>query len=114
MPFINSKISTKLTKQQELELKSKLGEAISIIPGKSEKWLMAGFEDEYSLYFAGDNSAPTAFIEVSVFGAENNEAFSALTAKLCEIYNNVLGISPDRIYIKYEGVTNWGWNGSNF
>ena len=114
MPYINSKISTKITKDQETQLKTQLGQAISIIPGKRERWLMVGFEDEYSLYFGGDNSQPTAFIEVSVFGGENPKAFSALTAKLCEIYNSVLGISPDRIYVKYEAVASWGWNGGNF
>ena len=114
MPYINSKISTKITKEQETQLKTQLGQAIAIIPGKSERWLMVGFQDEFPMYFGGDNSEPSAFIEVSVFGAENGNAFSELTAKLCEIYNSVLGISPNRIYIKYEGVTYWGWNGGNF
>lgn len=114
MPFINSKISTKVTEAQKTELKTKLGEAISLIPGKSESWLMLGFEDAYSLYFRGDNSQPIAFVEVSVFGAENRQAFSNLTSKICEIYHQVLGISPDHIYVKYEAVANWGWNGGNF
>ena len=114
MPFINSKISTKITKEQETEIKSQLGEAIRIIPGKSESWLMLGFEPEYSLYFRGDNSEPMAFVEVSVFGSENPSAFSALTSKICEIFNNILGIAPDHVYVKYEAVSNWGWNGSNF
>lgn len=114
MPFINSKISKKVTTEQKTELKAMLGEAISMIPGKSESWLMVGFEDEYTLYFRGDNSEPIAFVEVSVFGSENKQAFSSLTAKICEIYNQVLGISPDHIYVKYEAVSNWGWNGGNF
>ncbi len=37
MPFIDSKVSVKVSKEQEIELKSRLGEAISIIPGKSEQ-----------------------------------------------------------------------------
>lgn len=114
MPFINSKISTKITEEQKTELKKKLGDAISIIPGKSESWLMLGFEDEYSLYFRGDNSQPIAFVEVSVFGTENKQAFSNLTAKICEIFGQVLGIASDHIYVKYEAVANWGWNGGNF
>ncbi len=114
MPFINSKISVKITKEQETEIKTFLGEAIKSIPGKSESWLMLGFEDEYSLYFRGDNSTPIAFVEVSVFGGENKSAFDALTAKICEIYNKVLGIAPDHIYVKYNAVANWGWNGGNF
>lgn len=114
MPFINSKISTKLTDAQEKEIKTALGQAITAIPGKSESWLMVGFEDEYKLYFRGDNSQPCAFVEVSVYGSENPAAFEKLTGKICEIYGRVLGISADHIYVKYQAVLNWGWNGGNF
>ena len=24
------------------------------------------------------------------------------------------GTDPDKVYVKYEAVANWGWNGSNF
>ena len=114
MPFINSKVSVTITEEQEKELKSRLGQAISLIPGKSENWLMCGFEDNYHLYFKGDNSAPTAFIEVKVFGQENPSAFEKMTAEITKIFGEVLGIGADRIYIKYEAVSNWGWNGRNF
>ena len=114
MPFINSKVSVSMTQQQEIELKTRLGQAISLIPGKSENWLMTGFEDNYHLYFRGDNSEPMAFIEVKVFGQENPAAFEKLTAESMNIFNEVLGIAPDHIYIKYEAVANWGWNGGNF
>ena len=114
MPFINSKISTKLSADDEKKIKEELGEAISIIPGKSESWLMVGFEDEAKLYFRGDNSEPVVFVDVSVFGSENPSAFDKLTAKICDIYKSVLGVSKDHIYVKYSAVSNWGWNGGNF
>lgn len=114
MPFIDSKVSVTITPEQEAELVKRLGQAISIIPGKSESWLMTGFEDNYHLYFRGDNSTPTAFIEVKVFGSENKSAFSALTAEICKIFQEVLKIPSDHVYIKYEAVSNWGWNGGNF
>lgn len=114
MPFINSKVNVKMTKEQETAIKTKLGEAIKTIPGKSESWLMLGFEDEYTLYFRGDDSQPTAFVEVSVYGSENKSAFDALTGKICQIFDEVLGIAADHIYVKYEAVANWGWNGGNF
>ena len=114
MPFINSKISVKVNEEQEKQLKQELGEAIRIIPGKSENWLMVGFEDEYKLYFKGDKSEPLAFVEVSVFGSGNPAAFDKLTGRICEIFNNILGIKPDNIYVKYEATSNWGWNGGNF
>ena len=114
MPFINSKVSVKITEEQEKELKTRLGQAISLVPGKSESWLMTGFEDGYHLYFRGDNSEPMAFVDVSVFGSPNSAAFSKLTAEICKIFGEVLGISSDHIYVKYSSTTDWGWNGSNF
>ena len=88
MPFIDSKVSVKITKEQETELKSRLGQAISLIPGKSEQWLMAGFEDDYHLYFRGDDSEPMAFIEVRIFGGSNRDAFSKMTAEITKIFND--------------------------
>lgn len=113
MPFIDSKVSIAMSNEQEERLKSRLGKAVSLIPGKSEAWLMTGFEDDYHLYFRGDNSQPMAFIEVKIFGKENASAFEALTAEICTIFNEELGIAADHIYIKYEAVANWGWNGGN-
>lgn len=114
MPFIDSKVSVKISKEQEIELKTKLGKAIETIPGKSESWLMTGFQDEYHLYFRGDDSVPMAFVEVKVFGGENKAAFSKMTGEICRIFDEVLGIPADHIYVKYEAVSSWGWNGSNF
>lgn len=74
MPFINSKISTSVSAEQEQALKTRLGQAISIVPGKSENWLMLGFEPNYNLYFRGDNSEPLAMVDVSVFGDEDAAA----------------------------------------
>lgn len=114
MPFINAKISKTITKEQETQIKTMFGEAITTIPGESENWLMVGLEPEYTLYFRGDNTEPMAFVEVSVFGGENKVAFEKLTEKICDIFQQVLSIASDHVYVKYEAVPNWGWNGSNF
>lgn len=114
MPFINSKISIKITKEQEAVIKNRLGRAIALIPGKSESWLMVGFEDGYRLYFKGQEYEKLVFVEVQIFGDASKTALNSLTAELCNIYNEELGIEKDKIYIKYSLVDNWGWNGSNF
>lgn len=114
MPFINSKISIKITKTQEETIKSKLGEAISSIPGKSEAWLMVGFEDDYSLYFQGQAYEALAFVEVKLFGKASDDAYQKLTSTICNIYEEVLNIPQDKIYVKYEEASHWGWNGNNF
>lgn len=114
MPFIDSKVSLKITEEQEKELKTRLGQAISLIPGKSENWLMTGFEDDYHMYFRGDNSEPIAYIEVRIFGGPNKAAFQKMTEEITKIYGDVLGIAPDHMYIKYSATPDWGWNGGNF
>ncbi len=114
MPFIDSKVTVKISDSQEKELKTRLGKAIALLPGKSERWLMTGFKDDYHLYFAGDNSDPSAFVDVSVFGAPDSAAFSKLTAEITKIFGEVLKIAPDRIYVKYSATRDWGWNGNNF
>lgn len=114
MPFINSKVSVAMDREKKEAVKARLGQAITLIPGKSESWLMVGFEDSYDLYFKGNQDAPTAFVEVKVYGGASPEVFSKMTGAICEIYQEELGIPQDRIYVKYEEVDNWGWNGSNF
>mgnify|MGYP001255384665 CR=1 FL=1 len=114
MPFIGSKVSLKISKEKEESIKKKLGEAIQLIPGKSETFLMIGFEDEYCLYFGGAKLEKGAFIEVKLFGKANKDDYAKLTAAICNIYEEELQIPQDKIYVKYEEVKDWGWNGSNF
>jgi phenylpyruvate tautomerase PptA (4-oxalocrotonate tautomerase family) len=114
MPVIDSKISVSITKEQETKIKEKLGQAISLVPGKSENWLMVGFQDNYHLYFRGKDSEPMAFVEVKLFGGPDKAAFEKLTKVITEVFGEVLGIAPDHMYIRYIPSTDWGWNGGNF
>ena len=114
MPYIRTTVSKELTEQNKENLKTKLGQAIALIPGKSESWLMLSFEDNTNMYFKGDGSQDYAFLQVSIFGSASDAAYDRLTAALCEIVNEELGIDFANIYVKYEEVDHWGWNGSNF
>lgn len=114
MPFINSKITVKLSDEKEKDIKNRLGQAIALIPGKSESWLMLGFEEEYKLYFKGNKEEKAAFVEVSIYGSTSASALNSLTIEICDIFNEELGIPKDKIYVKYSETQNWGWNGSNF
>lgn len=114
MPFINSKVTVTLDQAKKENIKAQLGKAIELLPGKSENWLMVGFEDNYDLYFQGNQDEATAFVEVKLFGKASSQSYNALTAKISEIYTEELGIPASRIYVTYREVDNWGWNGSNF
>lgn len=114
MPFIHTKTNIPIPPEKEQALKVRLGEAIALIPGKSENWLMLGFEENCTLYFKGDKERPLAFVEVKIFGSAPDSAYDRLTAAITSILQDELGITPDGIYVKYEPVEHWGWNGSNF
>ncbi|MBE6906086.1 MAG: hypothetical protein E7476_07455 [Ruminococcaceae bacterium] len=113
MPFIQTKVNVKISGEKEEVIKSKLGKAIELIPGKSESWLMLSFEDSRTLYFKGEKDQPTAFVEVKLFGKAGRDGSDRLTAAITEILHQELGISPDHVYVKYEEVSYWGWNGHN-
>ena len=112
MPFINTYTNVEISKEKELSLKPKLGKAIELL-GKSESWLMIGFEDKCSMYFKGE-SAPIAFVDISVFGKSTDEQCEKMTREVCSIFGDELSIPADKIYVKYSGSSQWGWNNMNF
>lgn len=113
MPFINTKTNVKITDADRETLKSKFGKAIELV-GKSESWLMLNFEDDCKMYFKGESSSPIAFVDVSVFGKSTDEGCENMTKEICSVLNKVLSIPADKVYVKYSGTTQWGWNNMNF
>ncbi len=113
MPFINTKYSSAITPEQEQKIKSALGQAVSDL-GKSESWLMVGFEPNCSLYFKGEKSEKIAYVEVSLFGNASRAAYDKMTGEICKILGDILGVPADKVYVKYSPTDNWGWNGGNF
>ena len=84
MPFIDSKVTVKMSEDKKEQIKAKLGQAIGLL-GKTESFLMVGFEDEYDLYMGGN-----------------------------KLDKEELGIPGNAVYVTYQGINDWGWNGSNF
>ncbi len=114
MPYISTKTTVIINEEKREAIKRKFGKAIELIPGKSESWLMVSFDDNSIMYFKGSNQKPLAFVEVKIFGKASSDAYQKLTKAITEILGEELKIQPDGIYVKYEEVANWGWNGNNF
>ena len=114
MPFIDVKTTASVSDEKCDTIKSELGKAIALIPGKSESWLMVGIEPETRIWFRGDASSDSAMVTVAVFGTVSDRDSSNLTGRITQILSGELGISPDRIYVSYSEHDKWGWNGSNF
>lgn len=113
MPFIDSKITVKMTETQKESLKSELGRVLPVL-GKSERYLMVGIADGYDLYLGGEKLDKGAYVEVSLFGQASSAAYEKMTGEICRILGQQLNIPGDKVYVTYHGVNDWGWNGSNF
>ncbi len=113
MPFISTKTTVSISKEQEKELVCSFGKAIRNI-GKTESYLMLDFQDNCRMHFAGSDNNPCVFMDVSLLGKASKNSYDALTKDLCDDVAKVLGIDRGCIYVKYEEADTWGMNGSNF
>ena len=114
MPFIDVKTSAKLGEDKKKTLYAKCGELISIFPGKSESWLMINIADGCDMAFKGDSNTPCAIIEVKIFGNSQGIYYDKFTKEMTEVFSSVSNVSQDRIYVRYDECSLWGWNGENF
>lgn len=115
MPCIQIKTNVKTSADAADAIKSSLGQAITFLPGKSEDWLMVSIEDSCQMYFGGKGGQPTAMVEVKILGESIDRAGAEhMTGNISRILGEILGVSPDCMYIKYEASPDWGWNGTNF
>ncbi len=54
-------------------------------------------------------------MSVHVFGQKVDPvAANQMTKEACDLFQQELGIAPEEVYIRYQAISNWGWNGGNF
>ena len=114
MPFINVKTSAKLNEEKVEAIKSEMGKAITLFPGKTEAWLMVNVETDCKLYFKGNKNENTAFVDVAILGSATKEACENVTQKICDIMSDIAAVPPSRTYVKFEFSDLWGYNGYMF
>lgn len=114
MPFINVKTNVQLDKAEKIMIQEKLSKAISLIPGKSDSYLMCAVEDSISMMFHRDSDINLAFVEVKLLGSSTKDAYTDLTAEICNILKDEAGVDGSNCYVKFEEVKYWGMNGFMF
>ena len=113
MPFIDSKITSKISPETKEELKTELGKLITTL-NKSEAYLMVGIEDAYDLWLGGKKLEKGAYVAVSLYGNASADSYNKMTGQICALFTEKLGIPADSVYVTYHPVSDWGWNGQNF
>lgn len=114
MPYIEAKLSIELNDSQKDELQAKLVQAVSSAFSKPNAYIMTNIEDEKSLYMGGKKVEKGAYIEVKVLGTVAKPSCQTATKEICEILTTNYGLNGTQIYITYQPVDMWGWNGSMF
>ena len=113
MPFIDAKITLSLTDAEKETLKTELGKTMSLL-GKSETYLMVGIEDNYTLFMGGKRLEKGAYVEFSLLGDSTSENYKKVTKAICDMFEDVLSIPKDCVYITYHPIKDWGWKVTNF
>ncbi len=113
MPFIDSKVTMKMTPGQKEEIKTELGKLITTL-NKTETYLMVGIEDACDLWLGGKKLEKGAYVAVSLYGNAPKESYDKLTGQICDLLSEKLGIPGNAVYVTYHPVNDWGWNGANF
>lgn len=113
MPFITLKTNKNIDEESKKYLKNQFGNLITLLPGKSEEWLMVSLDGNLDMYFKGTN-APLCMVEVKTYGENTKKSMEDFTSNITVLVSKVLNIKPERIYISYFSTPNWGFDGSNF
>lgn len=113
MPLIQLKTTAELTPALRDELTSDFGKMMADA-GKPESFLMIAFEDGVDLRFSGEKMENGALVEIKQVGDLGSDVYLCLTKTATRILKERLGIDPQSIYITYQPVDDWGWNGTNF
>ena len=111
MPFVTAKVNVPISKEQELEIKSRVGKAIENVPGKDENYLLFGIEDDVHFYLRGDGDQKIAYITADIFGNEDHMGFNRFGAEMTAAFHDVLGIPLGNIYIKFDDIKAWSVGG---
>lgn len=114
MPFINVKTNAALSGDKKLAIENKLSDAISLIPGKSDRYLMLAVEDNVSMMFHRDTDCAIAMVEVKIFGSSTKDAYEKLTGAICDVLSEEASVDGSCCYVKFEECKLWGYNSFMF
>ena len=104
MPYI--RVETNVVIENPEPLKRALGQAISLLLGKSEAITMVLLNDGLNMSFSGDSS-PCAMVETQVNPSSDLSTHREYAARLQEILSQHTGIPAERIFLTLSKVEFW-------
>jgi hypothetical protein len=109
--MINLQVSTDLTDDEKDTIIKELGQLISLMNGRSEKYLMVGIKDGYTHYLAGKKLDRAAFMDLRLLGRESEEGQEQFVVKAQDALSRLLDIPIGNIYTNILEMPHWGARG---
>lgn len=113
MPYIRVSTNRSADEGQVSQIKEGLGRAISLLPGKSETWLMVEVEPEKKLFFQGSDS-PCAMVQVTLYGKGRKDDYQKLASSITGLVGKELDIPGSRIYVSFVETPYWSFDSDLF
>lgn len=111
MPYIHVNTSKDLGGKGKEKLKTKLGELISLLPGKSEDVLMVHISDGQDMYFKGEKR-DVAYLDIKLFRESDMESKSKFTSEVFRLFEREFGIDGGNLFLSISEYNTWGFLGS--
>jgi phenylpyruvate tautomerase len=114
VPLLKIETNQPLTAEQRQELLRQASARAAQVLGKPERYVMVSLSHNPDMLFAGED-APLAYLELKSIGLPGQRT-GDLSAALCALLEERLGIPAERIYIEFTDAERhlWGWDGGTF
>lgn len=114
MPLIHLHLTSVVPENRRPELLASLSQMVAECIGKPEQYVMVCV-DTAAILMSGQGGE-AAYAEVRSIGGLNPKVNRQLSAKVCALLQQSLGIAPERVYLNFleVGASQWGWKGSTF
>ena len=114
MPYLKIQSNQPVESTRVATLIAQASKIVAQELGKPENYVMVALEPPLPMVFAGDD-APTVFMELKSIGLSEAQT-PKLSAALCNLIKEQLGVNADRVYIEFADAPRrmWGWNGATF
>ncbi|MBP9913184.1 MAG: hypothetical protein KBF26_07225 [Opitutaceae bacterium] len=114
MPYLKIQTNLSLTKKAERTVLKEASALVASELEKPESFVMVALQPDTAMLFAGSDK-PVAFLELKSVGLPGRKT-KTLCKALCALIEKHLGVSPERVYVKFIDVNRgmWGWKGDTF
>ncbi len=110
MPFIVSRVNQRVSQDQQEKLREGLVEKIEQTLGKPRDYIMLDLQEGSPLYVRGKDE-PAAYIEANIYGA-NPAGFAKLSQEITKMYEDILGIPANNVFINFQDIPGFSINGN--